>query len=661
MRGFNLRILLLAMLIGFAAVAGCSGAQSWFQVGAFGSGSTEFNNGASVSIQTVWQNVSNGSLGFWVGETLDNGAFIQVGYQIVNSSGYYPTSCDATGCTGKNFLTSGEPAWFWEYFTAGDESSSFYGGIGGDDSAGANGTFNDYSFRSNGDVWYVYFNNQSIGKVDLGAPDSGVSPPTAVGELAEAYTNTQPMQTVAFKNLEFYSGEGLEMVPQGFSYISYGKDSDTAMPNPYGVKEAGNRVNYFYVGSGLPQQNRSVLWSMGYHLNIVSEYGNISSVDNYSAYSSVMLDVPKIVNISNGTRAVFVGWVGTGKNSYTGSQADDAVEMYNNITETARWNLQYYIGTNSTYKVYGGNWYNNGSTATLYTNASVIALGKGRRAVFSMWSNGASTNSTAVLVDKPETLTAFWTVQYLINATTSYGAVQGAGWRNANSIVTLKLNETSVPVGYGTRLGFYDWSDGNANNTLSLMANAPVSISAIFKKQFLVNLAPEDIYGNAINVGYYNINGTDTNESGIYLFENTDYKVNYVYYKGVTIPMNYSFVARAPETVSLELPVYDVQISAASVFGAPLNASVNVTFDNGTRLVSCLGNAGSLHFQDVPNGHVFGYVGYEGFKRSVMLYGGSEKVLFITPFLIAAITFVIVFAVLLGKLARRRHSGVNKT
>lgn len=662
MREFNFGIYLLFTFLMFATIVNYTDAQFWFQAGAFGSEQTEFNNGASVSIQTVWQNVSSGSLGFWVGENIGNGAFIQVGYQIVNATGYYPSSCDQSGCSGNISLTAGRPTWFWEYFPAGYSGSSFYGGIGGDGSAGANGTFNTYSFKSNGDVWNVYFNNQLIGSVDLGTSDSGVNPPTAVGELAASNNNAQQMQKVIFRYLEFYSRKGLYMVPRGFGYISYGKGSETSLPNPYGVREVDSYVDYFEVGSGLPQQNGSVLWSLGYQLRIVSEYGNISSAENYSAYSAALLRAPGIVNISNGTRAVFAGWVGAGPGSYTGSKANVTISMDGNITETVQWNVQYYIDVNSTYKVYGGGWYNRNNTATLYASPAIISLGNGTRAVFERWSSGAKTNSTIISVDKPKTVTAFWTKQYLVNATTEYGAVQGVGWHDENSTVVLQLNETAIPINYNTRFRFYEWSNGYTNSTINFVVSAPMSISAIFRKQYLVDLVPENFYGNVItDVGYYNINGVNTSESSVYLFENKSYSVNYIYYKGVRLPLNYSFDVGSPKTVRLEAPVYNIQISAVSAFGTPVNASINVTFDNGTRVVSYLGGGGSVNFSDVPYGRVSGYVEYAGIEKEIALSGESVRILFITPSLIAVIIVVIVAVVLLGKFARSHYSTPKKS
>ena len=644
------------MLLAFSAMVNRADAQFWFQTGAFGSAEAEFNNGAAVSIQTLWQNVSDGSFGFWVGEELNNNAFIQVGYQIVNATGYYPTYCDQNGCTGSDLLTAGKPTWFWEYFPENYNGNSFYGGIGSDGSVGANGTFNMYSFRSNGNLWTVYFNNDSIGSVDLGTSESGTNPPSAIAELADSDGRMQPMQAVVFKNLGFYSGTDFNMAPKGFAYISYGKGSDMTIPNPYGVKEVDNFVDRFEVGSGLPMQNRSTLWNIGYQLRVVSSYGNMSSVENYSAFSMVQLNAPRVVNISNGTRAVFDGWVGSGQGSYTGSSAATMIRMTGSITETAMWKVQYYISINSTYTAYGSGWYGSNSTATLYVSPAVMDMDNGTRIVFEQWSNGAKTNSTKVLADMPRTLTAVWARQYLVNATTPYGTVQGIGWYDENSLAVLQLNETTIPVNPTTQIRFYGWSNGYQNSTIDLIVNSPVTISALYKRQFLMNLNLENAYGNPINgAQYYNIDRMNTSSSSVYLFENGSYVIDYIYYKGVKMQLNHEFAVNAPGVVSFEAPLYDVRISAEGILGAPLNASINMTFDNGTQLVSYLGDSGSIDLTNVPYGHAFGYVSYAGLNRAIVLYGGQIKVQFVTPTLIALIIAGIVVVVISAKFVRRRY------
>ena len=81
-------------------------AQYWFQSGARGGQATQFNSGAEVTIQTILnQDSASGSVAFWVGEDLQNGAFIQTGYVIENQSGRYSSYCNINGCNQYEYIT----------------------------------------------------------------------------------------------------------------------------------------------------------------------------------------------------------------------------------------------------------------------------------------------------------------------------------------------------------------------------------------------------------------------------------------------------------------------------------------------------------------------------------------------------------------------------
>jgi hypothetical protein len=259
---YNLFTLTGVLVLAVLTLANVPSAQYWFQSGARGSNDVYFNNGFSVQIQTIYQTPTLGSLGFWGGERLSNGAFVQIGYEISNSTGYYAIQCGNS--TMPRYLTAGRPAWFWEYFTVSD-NQLFCGGIGPDGSAGANGSFNTYSFRSlGGDIWGAYFNNELLGKVNLSTNNSGTNPPYALAEYADTNTDTWPLSAVRFKNLAYYEGKTSKRLTTGYSVINYGKDSLTALPNPYGVQEVGNFSDYFIVASKLPALNSTTLWGPGY-------------------------------------------------------------------------------------------------------------------------------------------------------------------------------------------------------------------------------------------------------------------------------------------------------------------------------------------------------------------------------------------------------------
>jgi hypothetical protein len=282
MRRYNLIIYTTFAMVAVLMLANTASAQYWFQSGVRGSNNAGFNNGAGISIQTISQSAVNGSLGFWIGEDLSNGAFIQVGYEITNSTGYYSSSC--INSTKSVYLQAGVPTWFWEYFGAGSNNNSFCGGIGPNGSAGPNGQFNTYTFKANGNVWDAYFNNQLIGSVNLGTGNSGPNPPSAFAEYADTNTDTYPLKNVTFKNMLFYINNISRLVPEGYATVSYGKGSLTALKNTYGVKEVGDFVNYFEVGSKIPTEVGATILCIWKHYRKRQLHGIFGSTPKCACY-----------------------------------------------------------------------------------------------------------------------------------------------------------------------------------------------------------------------------------------------------------------------------------------------------------------------------------------------------------------------------------------
>ena len=662
MRRYNLISYTIISIAVALALSNTAAAQYWFQTGARGVSTADLNNGAGISIQTVFQNATNGSLGFWVGETLSNGAFIQVGYEITNSTGYYQSSC--LNQSKSVYLRAGVPAWFWEYFQpSSTNNQSFCGGIGPNGSAGTNDSFNTYSFRSFGDVWEAYFNNQQIGGVNLGTDNSGPNPPAAFAEYADTNSNTWPIKNVTFKNLFVYIGNSTRSVSQGYSSVAYGEGSLTLLQNPYGVEEVDDHTNYFVVGSTVPKlPGPIILWKIGYNLAVYSDYGNLNSSNNYTAYTSVPISAPAFINISNGTRESFLRWVGTGYGSYSGAGGIDSLTMYNNITETALWQRQYYLNITSPYGIASGSgWYNANSSPVFSISSNIITTAPGSRVVFEGWSTGAISNSSFAYLDGPKSIQAVWIKQYYLNATSTYGNATGSGWYDAGSAANVSLSNVTVPINKTQQLAFKQWSNGQSKNSITLTVEAPIKINAVFEKQYLVDMLPENADGmNVSGVGYYNVSGKLTNGS-IFVFSNTSYNVEYMYYKGVVVTIDHEFKVGGVGQVAFKTPVYNIAINTQSVFGTPVNASLNITFKNSTNTKTYSGNGGDMVFNNVPYGYVTGYAEYFGLKQSVNLSDGVNSYLvFFTATLMLLIISGIIIIVAVAKIAaeyeKRRSS-----
>ena len=638
----------LVMILTCVFLLGAPSAQYWFQSGAVGTYNSSQNSGAAVTIETVYQNTSQGSFGFWVGETLSNGGFAQVGYEVENQSGYYPTDCNINGCNGSVFVSAGVPTWFWEYFPYNYNGSSFLGGIGSNGSAGQEGTFNTYAMNASGDIWTFYFNGQAIGSVNMGTANSGENPPTAIGELAAASDNSQYMNPVEFKNLKYFYDGTFFQVPVAYSTISYGKGSDTSLPNMYGVEEVGDYTNVFRVGSGVSLNNGSMLWSLGYRLKINSEYGNISSNNNYSGSAVAYISAPKYVYINDTVREMFDGWKGTGYGSYSGPHNYSSVLMVDNITETAQWKRQYYVNVSSKYGTSSGRgWYDNGSTLRLEEYPKTLNEGIGTREEFSGWNGtlGFINGTSAINVDSPLEIYAVWNRQYLVNVTSSKGRVTGNGWYDSGATAQIGLDNYTEYLSNSSRISFFRWSNGSKDANFTIAIHGPVMLTASFGTEYSVNFVPHDAYGREISAEYIDVSGTNLPVTGAFMFPGT-YELNYVRYKGTNVSVGKNFSITGPSEVPFNAQIYNVSVYARNEFGQGVNASASLTFENGTVFNGYLGASGHASFPDVPYGYVDGYLHYNNMQQKVSASYGSEAVVtFINPVTFAPVLAIVVIAI----------------
>lgn len=653
-------VLLIAvlMLLLLSCAALRSDAQYWFQSGASGTASSAYNSGARVEIQIVKQSYNvTGSFGFWVGETLSNDAFIQVGYEIPNQTGQYQTDCTPGGCANSTLITAGTPIWFWEYFLPDNNSDSFYGSVGGSGSLGNYGTFNNYSFLYNGNKWHVFFNNIEIGNVSLGTSGSGSNPPLAVGEYADGQTNNVTMNPVPFRNLEFYNQGKFEDVPIGYSYIQYGKGSDKLLPNLYGVRDINNYADYFEVGSNLSTTADQQLWKLGYYLNISSPYGQLNNSYNHLAYSRVNISAPGYVYLSNTVREAFVGWSGTGTGSYTGRLNNASFSLEGNVHEQAMWEAQYYINVNSAYGlVSGSGWYTNGTILEYAIPSNIVPIDPNSRVVFSGWSTGVASTAASAPVEGAQRINAVWTKQYLVNATTTYGNATGSGWYGNGSVAHITLSEPELYLSNDTRYSFTGWSNGYNSSDVTFRVSAPVSMHALYKKQYLIKFIAHDTSGHEILPSHITIDKNNYTGTAFLDAGNT-YTIDSVYYKGVQLSIGKNFSATLPGSLNFSAPVYNITIAARDVLGSPVNASVRLTFVNGTVMNYTIPkSSGRITIGDVPNGQAKGSINYFGITYGInTLDGIPASYLFLTPLPIILIIIGLVITILLAIRAKRSY------
>ncbi len=656
MRGYRVALLVLMLLPGMVM------AQYWFQTGARGGQSSAFNSGARITIQTITgQSVSDGSIAFWVGETLQNGAFIQVGYLVPNQSGQYSSQCTASGCGQSQYLSKGAPEWFYEYFNPGNDSQ-FMGSVGTNDSAGLNSTFHTYGFYSIGDTWYLTMDNKTLGSINLRTTGSGQNGAVAFVEAANVSSDSGVIKPVIFSNLSIYRNGTWIAAPYGYAYSGYGVGSLSALPNPYGVEEIGNRADYFAAGSGLPTPNSGeLLWQLGYDLNIISRYGNLSGTTPFIAYKTAPIQAPSQISIGNGTRAEFRGWSGYGISAYTGPAAAANVTLFGNVTEIANWQVQYLIDVLSGVgNTTGSGWYAANSSVRYFVNSNVVYAGASHRWVFENWSDGSANRSSVLVASGHRSVTANWQDQYLVNASSMYGSVHGGGWYANGSTARLGINGTYHQINATTRLAFFSWSDGQSSPNLTVKVTGPLDLGSVFRQQSLERIMGTDNIGAPINVTAFYA-GNQSLGNSTFLFDGKVYGISAAYYKGTMLYVNRNISVSSPGTAYVSLPVYDLNIRTSDVFGIPVNASLELVFLNGTSRTLYSGSQGAITLQNVPYGAATIAADYAGETMDTSIRQSSGvRISFISVFdmeVFAAIALAGIVSYLL--IARRLSHGIR--
>ena len=226
------------------------------QVGAWGNIDSVGNEGVQVEIQTSSYNVSNQAQdAFWVGDVLNNGAFVQFGYLIL-SPGYYCLSAHITGngtdCSGiDDKVGFSDSRWFWSYFPNVRAVNDWYYEFGSINSAGSNGTWHLYSILPgpSGD-WNFQMDGVTVYATNFPSATSS-SPAHVVAEKASGSYQTQ-LGPVEFRNLAYLGNDTLWHGTSSLTPIAgcgYGDRVPCNVAIPYGVESIG--ANDIMAGSNV--------------------------------------------------------------------------------------------------------------------------------------------------------------------------------------------------------------------------------------------------------------------------------------------------------------------------------------------------------------------------------------------------------------------------
>lgn len=396
------------------------------QAGVWGDEASVGNIGVRAEIRTHAYALNERDLGdaFWVGDNLDNGGFIQFGYEI-ESPGRYCVSGQIVGgvekCSRSDTLSDADARWFWEYFPN-LKARDFYFASGAYGSAGSNGTWHQYTITpSTAGGWAFLLDGKQVDGTSLQWTHSK-DRVYVVAEKVTSSASPGPLGPVEFRNVAYLKDDGWHGVSQLYVLRGCGVSENCGSNIPYGVELKG--PDYFVAGSGQSLLKRgSLLWMKhGATLTIQVPVQVSVSVDNVEqglgpnvivelANGTHQVAIPSILDLGNGTRLEFSSWSdGVGA-------ANRTMNVESDIALQATYVTQYLVTVNSGIASPSEQWYNQGSRAS-YSIPSTTArmdnpLGYlGGKLVFTGWyengKSGTSSASGSFVVDGPRELDAQW-------------------------------------------------------------------------------------------------------------------------------------------------------------------------------------------------------------------------------------------------------------
>src|SRR5206468_2169026 len=195
----------------------------------------------------------------------------------------------------------------------------------------------------------------------------------------------------------------------------------------------------------------------------------------------------------------------------TGSGAtSDPILMDGPKTAIGLFGTEYYLEVQSTYgTVSGTGWYASGTPAVA-TAPSIVPVSSGSRRAFNGWSgdaSGSSTTSAPIIMNGPKLATANWKLQYNLRIDTAYGTPLTAGWYDAGTQTTARLDVGTISLGSGAaRQAVAGWRGDatGSSGTLSspIVMDGPKTAHATWTVQYLVRV-DSDIQVQIDGGGWY--------------------------------------------------------------------------------------------------------------------------------------------------------------
>jgi len=233
-------------------------------------------------------------------------------------------------------------------------------------------------------------------------------------------------------------------------------------------------------------------WTRQYYLTVSNGgRGTVRGEGWYDEATWAHFDIsPEIIDSTRNIRYQFTGWLGDGDSSFTGYANPCSVRVFSPITETAVWQLQFYLIVSSSYGTTDGEGYHPAGSVVMFSVSpdTIEDLGN-KRHIFSGWAGDGDGSYTGgdnpgyCIMNEPLSEIASWDTQFYI--TLDYDSTglavpeqEGEGWVNRDSWTPIYTE----PIVYDgeLRYRFLHWVGGDFEDEHSYSTTALVDTSRTF-------------------------------------------------------------------------------------------------------------------------------------------------------------------------------------
>jgi len=278
-----------------------------------------------------------------------------------------------------------------------------------------------------------------------------------------------------------------------------------------------NQTIYYIVGNRGVSNKDITLTKIDlktHHLTVNSIVGSTYGEGDYYTGSKPIFGVyDEIVYHGNNTRYIFKGWKSTQNGGYNGQDNPAQISLYNDITQTAIWQKQYYVQINapegSKVSELSG-WFNEGEKIYIYASVNEGFHFKKWEGI-GLGSYTGENQRADITVYGPITQTLILenTPIYQLKLISELGEVIGSGEYYKGTWVEFNISPKVIYENNTTRYVFEQWhsyskNGYNGNNTsakVKLLNN--ITQEALWKKQYYVNVSCNLPHADIFPSGWY--------------------------------------------------------------------------------------------------------------------------------------------------------------